>query len=175
MKKFKGQFYKEPVLYISCGIPGSGKSTYLNKVFGPDEIIVSRDKVRFSLLKEGEAYFSHENEVFDTFIDDIIYWIKQGNNVYADATHLNRNSRNILIYALKAREPELNFRIETIFFDVPIDICLQRNELRKGTKAYVPKSVIRRMYNQMSKPTQNESHISHSWIIDKDGNVSKDF
>ena len=64
---------KEPILYISCGVPGSGKSTFLKNHTKPNEAIISRDEIRFNLLKDGEDYFSHENEVFDKFVDNIIY------------------------------------------------------------------------------------------------------
>ena len=66
-------------LYVACGIPGSGKSTYLanyvkshytNKLSNMYKI-VSRDAIRFSLLKEGDDYFSCEREVFNTFIKEI--------------------------------------------------------------------------------------------------------
>ena len=53
--------HAEPILYISCGIPGSGKSTFLKKHFGPDELIVSRDDIRFQVLGEAEEYFSLDN------------------------------------------------------------------------------------------------------------------
>lgn len=165
----------KPILYVSCGVPGSGKSTFLKKVIKPDEIIISRDEIRFNILKEGEEYFSHENEVFDKFIDDIIYWMERGNNVYADATHLNYNSRNKLIRSIDARKPELLTHIESIFFDVPIDICLERNEFRKDTKTYVPRKVIRRMYNQLEEPNSTKEKFKHGWIVNKDGNVSKSF
>ena len=75
------------ILYISCGVPGSGKSTFLNKIKGKDEVIVSRDEIRFSLLKPGENYFAHEEEVFRLFCNKIADYIKQGKDVYADATH----------------------------------------------------------------------------------------
>ena len=166
---------KESILYISCGVPGSGKSTFLKKVIKPNEVIVSRDEIRFNILKEEEEYFSHENEVFDKFVDDIIYWMKMGNNVYADATHLNRNSRNKLIWTIDAREPGLLTHIESIFFNVPIDICIERNEFRKDTKAYVPNGVIRKMYNQLEEPNPTKEEFKHGWIVDKDGNVSKSF
>ena len=44
------------------GIPGSGKSTFVRKrrdIFD-NPIVISRDKIRFSLLEEGDEYFSKE-------------------------------------------------------------------------------------------------------------------
>ena len=156
------------ILYISCGVPGSGKSTFLKKNVGKNEAIISRDEIRFSLLKEGEEYFSHEDEVFKHFVNIITEHINAGINTYADATHLNSSSRAKLTDALLEAgcQPK---DVQAILFDVPIDICLERNEKRKGTKAYVPREVIRRMYESLTYPIE----FSHVWIVDKDGNVSK--
>ena len=40
--------------------------------------------------------------------------------------------------------------------DYLLPIALEQNEKRKGTRAYVPKSVIRRMYNQFEFPNYDE-------------------
>lgn len=156
------------ILYISCGIPGSGKSTFLKANKKPSEEIISRDEIRFSLLKEGEDYFSHEDEVFNIFVSKITQLINTGTNVYADATHLNPASRKKLTDALLETgcQPA---DVQAILFDVPIDICLKRNENRKGTKTYVPRGVIRRMFNSLSYPVE----FSHVWIVNEKGEVSK--
>ena len=160
---------KQGTLYISAGLPGSGKTTFLKKVANPDEIVISRDDIRFGLLKEGESYFSHENEVFDMFADNISGYLSAGKNVYADATHLSRASQvKLLSRVLLNSSPR---RISYIHFDIPIGICLQRNELRKGTKAYVPEKVIRNMAEKAEfEPCL---YIDDYWIVDKDGKVYK--
>ena len=155
-------------LYISCGIPGSGKSTFLKKYVKKDESIVSRDEIRFILLKEGEEYFSHEEDVFNRFVNIIAEFINSGLNVYADATHLNKASRDKLIHALKKVGCEPS-SIEAIYFDVPLKVCLERNEKRYETKAYVPRGVIRRMFYQLEFPVE----FSTTWVVDENGNVSK--
>lgn len=156
------------ILYISCGVPGSGKTTFLKKYAKKDESIISRDEIRFALLKEGEDYFSHEKDVFKHFVNIIAEHINSGLNVYADATHLNQASRYKLLYALKNTGCHPS-DIQIIFFDIPLDVCLERNEKRKNTKAYVPRSVIRKMFYQLEYPVD----FSTIWIVDKDGNISK--
>ena len=49
-------------LYIMCGAPASGKTWFAkhNLCNGPGWYYVSRDEVRFSLLKDDEDYFSRE-------------------------------------------------------------------------------------------------------------------
>lgn len=88
-------------LYVMCGVPGSGKSTYANKQ--PDSIVISRDEIRFSLVSEDEEYFSKETKVFWEFIAQIQAALDTPGtpkNIYCDATHITRNSRNKLFHAL---------------------------------------------------------------------------
>ena len=44
----------------------------------------------------------------------------------------------------------------SIFVDVPLELALKQNEQRKGTRTYVPQSVIKRMYLTLTKPTKEE-------------------
>lgn len=85
-------------LYILCGIPGSGKSTWARKIvneYGNDKVAwVSRDKIRFDLVKPEEEYFSRETEVMDKFVAEIQNAIEDHIPfILADATHLTRKSR----------------------------------------------------------------------------------
>ena len=59
---------KKKKVYLLSGPPASGKSTWIREHMTPHSEWISRDKVRFSIVKEDEEYFSHEDEVFDTFI-----------------------------------------------------------------------------------------------------------
>ena len=158
------------ILYICCGAPGSGKTTFLNDMAEPTERVVSRDNIRFSLVKEGETYFKCENKVFSIFCDTITKYINSGINVYADATHLNQKSRYKLLYRLKskgARPREIN----AIYFNVPLKVCLERNELRRGTRAYVPIDRVEEMYCNYVPPTAYEG-FTNIWEVDEDGDVN---
>ena len=44
-------------LFIIMGAPGAGKSTFIKNSM-TECIVVSRDKIRFSMVKEDESYFS---------------------------------------------------------------------------------------------------------------------
>ena len=65
----------KPVLFINIGLPGSGKSTFCENHMRHFPII-SRDRIRFSLLKDKDAYFSNEKEVFGEllFKIDVYYF-----------------------------------------------------------------------------------------------------
>ena len=85
-------------LYLMMGVPGSGKSTFLKQyVNKKNSIIISRDEIRFSLLKEGEQYFSHEKEVLKIFWQRINTSLAENKNVFVDQTSLTPNSRKYLL------------------------------------------------------------------------------
>ena len=49
-------------LWLMCGAPGSGKSWFAKNILKTDDTwqYISRDEIRFSLIKEGEDYFGKE-------------------------------------------------------------------------------------------------------------------
>ena len=58
-------------LVLMMGVPGSGKNNLCEKFIGENDIYVSRDEIRFSLVAEDEPYFSKEDEVLKTFISKV--------------------------------------------------------------------------------------------------------
>ena len=76
-------------LFIMMGAPGAGKSTFIKNLKGESGIPISRDNIRFSMVKEDEPYFSKEKEVYKEFIRLINEHLSRNRDVIADATHLN--------------------------------------------------------------------------------------
>lgn len=148
---------KQPNLYLMCGVPGAGKSTWLanNISNNTNSVIVSRDAIRFSLLKEGEDYFAHEKEVVKIFFQNINNALNQGKDVYVDATHLNWKSRKKLIDAIKVS----NIKVNAIYFDIPLEVCFKQNNFRSG-RACVPNSVIEKMFMDLTDPAADPYHYN---------------
>lgn len=153
-------------LNLMCGIPGSGKSYWIKHHITDNDAYISRDQIRFLMLKEGEEYFSHENEVFEEFIAQIQNAINENyNNIFVDATHLNKSSRNKLLYALGDAIEEVD-EINVIFLNTPLHTALARNHLRTGRK-YVPEEIIRSMFNGLKLPDETETNITSVYIIEE--------
>ena len=148
---------KQKNLYLLCGIPGSGKTTWvLRNIKQNGGIHVSRDAVRFSMISDEDEYFSKEDEVFYAWISKIQEALedKEGpDDIYVDATHISQNSRNKTLDRLDLR----NATIIPVYLNTSLEKTIEQNELRSG-RSYVPKSVVRRMSSQMTPPTMNEKY-----------------
>lgn len=145
------------ILYVMCGAAGSGKSSWvrdhLHTLPGYTKV-VSRDDIRFTLVKEGEEYFSKEKEVFKQYIEEIKDGLRYCDTTVADATHLNEASRTKLLRALG---PALyDVEVDAVVIKTKLETVLNQNENRKDTRSYVPRSQIRRMYNQQTLPSFDE-------------------
>ena len=145
-----------PILYIMCGPSGSGKSTWaLDFIDKHNEVwYVSRDDIRLDLLSDGEDYFSHEKEVFKQFVGALYALLSNGQDVIADATHLNVFSRLKLIQAIDMRGYK-EYEIVYVVFNPGADTCVARNSNRSG-RANVPETVIRNMCRDFRMPTKDE-------------------
>lgn len=140
------------ILYVLCGPPGIGKTTFVSTFLKNDFLHVSRDEIRFELISDEDDYFSKEDEVYKIFIQKIKDGLKE-KNVIADATHITAASRVKLLRALG--NTLKNVIVHAIVFKTSLDKCIERNNLREG-RSKVPISVIRRMYHQYTMPSFDE-------------------
>ena len=142
------------ILYILCGPSGCGKSTWAkNDARMKHCAYVSRDEIRYSIVKDNEDYFSHEKEVFRRFIAEIIKNMKMGFDTIADATHLNEFSRRKLTQAIDMYTTD--YKIIYVVFNVDADTCVAHNANRAG-RANVPENIIRNMCRDFRAPTKDE-------------------
>lgn len=147
---------KQKQLIIMCGAAGSGKSTWVKNhfaLFPGYTKVVSRDQIRFSILKDDEDYFAHEKEVYNKFIEEIKDGLENCDVTIADATHLNRSSRNKLLNALGSSLKGVEVNI--IVMDTCLAKCIDQNKKREG-RAFVPEDAINRMYASFEMPTLEE-------------------
>jgi predicted kinase len=139
---------------MMVGIPGSGKTTFCKECL-KDWKYVSRDEIRFSLLKDDDDYFAREEEVFKQFVQTVNQHIENGDNVIIDATHISKKSRKKVLSRL-ARPTLLPLSdIYCIYMKTPFGTILNRNRLREG-RAYVPEDAICSMSQAFEMPELNE-------------------
>ena len=147
---------KRKNVYLLCGIPGSGKSTWAQQQIkiNPYSTWISRDIIRFSIVDENEDYFSKENEVFNEFIRHINEAIILYDNIYIDATHINAKSRNKVLSRLNLE----NCNVIPVNFIISLKTAIYRNNKREG-RQNVPTDVIRRMFYQFHPAITDENSL----------------
>lgn len=161
-------------LYVMVGIPGSGKDYWikeyvkLEKHLNPDKTIkvISRDEVRFSIIKDEDEYFSKENEVFKEFIKQINDSLAVNDITIANATHISAASRAKLLKNLRGLR---DVHVCAIVKKVDADICIAQNNNRTG-RAKVPEGAILNMAKNFTIPVKNEG-FNDIIIFDRENNV----
>lgn len=161
---------KQKKVYVLSGPPASGKSTWVRGNVTKGAEWISRDNVRFSFLKDGEDYFAHEDEVFDTFINYINQTLENPDihTIFIDATHVNRRSRNKTLSRVRKQNiAELN----CVCFTTPLEVCIARNHLREG-RAKVPQHAIENMFKSCVAPVAAEG-FDHVYVVNENGEMKE--
>jgi predicted kinase len=128
------------------GLPGSGKSTYLERM---GVTPLSSDAIRQLLADDATDQTIHKR-VFAT----IRYLLRQrlaiGRAVtYVDATHLTPGERRPYVKIALQHGCD----IEAVFFDVPLELCIARNS---GRERVVPVEAMRKMAAKLVPPKAAE-------------------
>jgi predicted kinase len=145
-------------LYLLVGPAGSGKTTWVREHATPGTSAhISRDRIRFSMLKEGEYYFAREDEVLQEFLNQVVAawkcpWVDE---IYVDATHLTEGARKKVV--LFAEEAGCEFDLIAVVVKPSLEQCLEQNAKRTGREC-VPEKVIRNMYACMTSPLYDDLH-----------------
>ena len=140
-------------LYITVGLPGSGKSTYVKNFIKDKEIeYLSSDSLRAVYGKSEEdqtvtpLVFGHIKRKVDEFLKD-------GKNVLVDATSVNRKERSDYIKTAK----KYGAKVVAIVFKMDRQGLIERNKKRgeQGGRV-VPDFVIDKMLNKFEEPSYSE-------------------
>ena len=135
-------------LIILSGIPGSGKSTYARSFAASHKntFIVASDDIRADLFGRCD-YFSKDEIVWDKFEKLIIANAKDDNVVIADSSATD-NARRLRWATLFRRYFKT---IELVYFDIPFDVCLKRNEQRDPIVPYQDMLTMKKAFKKPSK------------------------
>lgn len=136
-------------LIICRGLPASGKSTWAHEQVTKDYsdvIRCNRDDIRVMLHKSVWLGKKTEDNVVRMRDAMIRAGLKAGKTVISDDTNLDPK---VVKHLAKIAE-FFGADVEVRDFDVPLDICLERNSKREPLE-YVPDDAIIRMYKSFFK------------------------
>lgn len=155
-----------PQAYMLIGLPGVGKSTWLNKEFGGKIAIASSDNfIEFMASQIGKTY----DEMFDVMAPLANAHLQTAVQIFTsnnldfvwDQTNLGAKARKSKI----AKIPEA-YDITAVVWNKPgFDNKIWRQRLASRPGKHIPDSVINSMYNSFQYPTMDEGFAK---IVDVD-------
>ena len=137
-------------LYITVGLPGSGKSTYAKEfVKGKDIEYLSSDELR-AVYGKGEDDQTVTPIVFGHIKRKVDEFLKDGKNVLVDATSVNRKERSDYINTTK----KYGAKVVALVFKMDRQGLIDRNKKRgeQGGRV-VPDFVIDKMLAKYEEPS----------------------
>jgi len=136
-------------LIVLVGIQGSGKSSWAEKEKQRCDIaVVSTDELR-ALLFGDVTDQSNNAQVFELAHKLVATYLEAGVDVIYDATNIKKEWRKPLIEIGK----KYDAYIICIYFNIPIETCLDRN-FKRNRK--VPSDVIKRYHEMIEEPRCSE-------------------
>jgi predicted kinase len=141
-----GKRQPKGTVVLTIGLPGSGKTSWFRRrAITP----LSSDLLRMMLFDD-IAEQRYQDLVFST-----LRYLLRARMIarmpwnYVDATNLSPRERRGWIKMAQ----EFGYEVHAVFFDVPVDVCQERNT-RRGRM--VPEDVMQRMAQKLRPPTFEE-------------------
>lgn len=138
------------------GLPGSGKSTYINKYFKTDYVIISSDDL---IQEKADELGKTHDDVFSDYIGDASKYanilldkaIKDRKNIIIDKTNMSKKARNRVL----SRIPT-DYTKTAIVFNVDTEVLLNRVTTRNKTGKTISVKVLIDMQRNYEEPTISE-------------------
>ncbi len=131
---------------LAIGLPGSGKTTWFRR---RGVTPLSSDLLRNILFDDVEEQ-RYQGLVFSTLRSLLrARLIAKMPLNYVDATNLSSHERSQWIKMAKS----FGYEVQAVFFDVPLDVCLERNRKRDRS---VSEDIMRKMAEKLKPPVFEE-------------------
>lgn len=143
-------------VFITCGVSGSGKSTYLKANF-PSFFIVSKDEIR-KRLSNNFTIDVFEQDVFLTFKSEIALCCKKEIDFCVDAVFLSPRTRKDITSLIKKIQPKAVITFINVW--CPLQVALAQNNKREGLER-VPTNIVESMYKSFKPAALFEKNIDN--------------
>lgn len=150
-----GNAIRQPNVFLVCGSPGSGKSTYVFENKSADDLVVDLDYICAALMGEmGSAHLEHEAALSVALeVRDFLYSIIRGRRGKWQRAFIVTTIANPR--EMKALADDL--RAEIVLIDTPLQECLKRirNDPSRRTKRRLFERLAMEWHENYSKASDN--------------------
>lgn len=158
---------KEAILFI--GLPGSGKTTYIETHFkNKGYMVVSADDLKdarpdLKPTSEFEGEYREQLEKWHQWsvkgAEDMMVLLSDlGANVCMDSGGVNNSYSLRIIHMLKSQ----GYHVRLIHMDTPIEICLDRNEMRGEAK--LPAEIILEKAKKIQGCVRKQKEVADEYV-----------
>lgn len=152
-----------PELIMLCGIPTSGKTTWIKNQkqtidFLNDHKVISTDNIIEDYANINNTSY---NDIFGDFIetassimeDELVMSIENKKSIIWDQTNLTKKTR-----ARKLNKIPKEYKKIAVWFNISLDEALIRNQNRPGK--VIPENILKKMHFQFTIPKISEGFDS---------------
>lgn len=143
-----------PTLYMLVGVPGSGKSTWINTVEF-DATVISTDNyienvARYQNITYNEAFKDHIKNAEKLMYEDLGWAIEYNTNIVWDQTNISSKTRKKKLNLVPSHYNKI-----AVMFETPADDELERRLNSRHGKT-IPPHVMDGMIEMLEQPTLEE-------------------
>lgn len=133
-------------IYVLCGIPGSGKTTFGGKLAEQHNAVLHS----YDDMVMANTWQSVDGSVKRAWIENMKADLAEGCNIVCDGLLLTSKDREQILKEFDG----ISCRKILVVLSTPLEICLERNRNRK---ARLPDFVIRQSHQRYEAPQENEN------------------
>lgn len=148
-------------IIILVGAPGSGKSTYLDKLKLDGVLILNDDNLRESIFGFERTYDIRQKlyvlyiEILNEALNNKIF-----NKVFLDSTFFNTKEMRANLFKEISKNGISDFKINVIYKKTKLEHCIIRNKKRAPNRIVEEDKLIA-LYERLEPPSLSEKYISN--------------